>query len=895
MQSQDPNGSLEAVLDAVSFAARRIARTNSWEEVAEEVLERLGQAVGASRACIFQNVLAEDGGLLQDERFEWVARGVSTTIDDPDNHGWPYARGETRFAEVLAEGGVIQGPASTFSPEERASLIEEDILSMVLVPVFAGEGWWGYLGFDDCETERIWREVDIQVLRTAAETLGAAIERGGREKDFRQTEAKYHALVENIPAVVYIDAIDEVSTALYISPQVEQLLGYTAEERMANPALWVEHLHPDDRDRVLEESERTNKLGHPFAMAYRMITPAGQTVWVRDESVLIRDEEGRPLFWQGVMLNITEQKQAEEELRDSKEKYRNLIEQLPVIIYVDPLDENEKSIYVSPQVQGLLGCTSEQWMADSSWWHNHVHPEDEPRVWETYVKHRKSGEPLAQEYRMVRDDQRVVWIREQAALLRSADGEPRIIQGLMYDITEQKQAEEELAYVAKHDRLTGLPNRPMFEALLDLALARARRGDLAVAVLCLDLDNFKLVNDSLGHGAGDDLIRELSARLREAVRETDLIARQGGDEFLVLLADIESRERVPGPDVDNALLTSESVVTRIQQALSLPFQVADTEVFATASIGISLFPSLAPDTHSLLRQADAAMYRSKKAGPGGYAVFSSDAGDALDQLSFTTRLRKAVDAKLWTLYYQPLVELESGRMIGVEALLRWEDPNAGFIPPGEFIPLAEEMGLIVAIGDWVMEELFRQTRAWCDQGIDLEEISFNVSPIQLWQPGLARTIFGHLEANSIDAGRVVIEITESTVMTDPERAQQILWELHGRGLRLAIDDFGTGYSSLSRLKHMPVSILKIDRAFVKDVPEDPDAGRMVSAIVGIAESLDMRPLAEGVETAEQRRFLLERGCKLGQGYYFSRPVPASGIEEIHSRGGITLMADDTAP
>ena len=584
-----------------------------------------------------------------------------------------------------------------------------------------------------------------------------------------------------------------------------------------------------------------------------------------------------------------------QELHESQVKYRSLIEQLPAIIYIDPVDENEQSMYVSPQVEDILGCTPHQWFNDYSWWHSHVHPEDEPRVWKTYVEHRESGEALAHEYRMVRDDARVVWIREQASVLRSAEGDPLIIQGLMYDITEQKNAEEELAYAAQHDPLTGLPNRPMFEAMLDLALARARRGDLGVAVLCLDVDNFKLVNDSLGHAAGDELLQQLSERMRDGMRDTDLLARQGGDEFLVLLADIPSGTHPSGSGVDDVLLIAESVVTRIQDAFAAPFQVAHTEAFATASIGISLFPSLATDALSLLRQADAAMYSSKKTGPGGYAVFSTGAADAIDQLAFTTRLRKAVEAKVWSLHYQPLVELASGRMVGVEALLRWEDGDAGFIPPGDFIPLAEEMGLIVTIGDWVMEELFRQTKAWRDQGIELAEISFNISPRQLWEPDLVGTIFGHLDANSIDAGGVVVEITESTVMTDPEEAERLLWELHGRQLRLAIDDFGTGYSSLSRLKQMPVSILKIDRAFVKDLPDDHNAGRMVSAIIGLADSLEMRALAEGIETEAQRAFLLEKGCELGQGYYFSRPVPAEGIEEIHRRGGITVMADDTAP
>ncbi len=761
----------EAILQACTEAIELLGGAKSWREVAPEILRLLGAAAEADRVYLFENSTREDGELVQDECFEWTAPGISATIDDPGNHGWPYAQGMTRYPLVLGAGEVIHGPTSTFPEDEQADLRDEGILSVACVPVFAGGAWWGYVGFDDCSSERRWSTVEIAALRSGATAIGTAIHRERLDDERRRAEAFLRSHLEHLPAVTYIEVTSSTRALgydeAYISPQIETLLGYTPDEWVGDDdlSLWAEVIHPDDRERVEEIAVRTTGTGEPYLAEYRLKNKVtGEWVWVRDEAHLVTAEGVQP-YWHGVMV----------------------------------------------------------------------------------------------------------------------------------DITEQRKAEEQLAYVAQHDRLTDLPNRPMFEELLDMALARAQRGNLGVAVLFLDVDNFKLVNDSLGHAAGDELIRQLSARIRGALRETDLVARQGSDEFLVLLADVESDARAVRTDLDNTLLTARSVVIRIQDALTSPFQIAGTEVFASASIGVSMFPSSASDARSLLSQADSATYQSKKVGPGGYAVFSSEATDALGQLALTTRLRKAVDSRLWTLHYQPLVRADSGRMIGVEALLRWEDPIAGFIPPGEFIPLAEETGLIVAIGDWVMEELFRQAKVWHNRGIELEEISFNVSPRQLWQPDLVETIFRHLDASPVRANRVVVEITESTAMTDPERTQRILRELHGRGLRLAMDDFGTGYSSLSRLKEMPVSILKIDRAFVKDIPDDPDAMRMVTAIIGLAESLGMRPLAEGIETAEQQRFLIDKGCELAQGYYFSRPVPAAGIEEIHDRGGSTLMIDDTAP
>jgi diguanylate cyclase (GGDEF)-like protein len=459
---------------------------------------------------------------------------------------------------------------------------------------------------------------------------------------------------------------------------------------------------------------------------------------------------------------------------------------------------------------------------------------------------------------------------------------------------ERRDAEDQVAFMAHHDELTALPNRAMFEELLDLAIARARRNGQSVAVMFMDLDNFKLVNDTLGHAAGDQLLAGFAERLREATRDTDLVARQGGDEFLVLLADIDRQgEGSLAGATDNANLVTESVAVRIQQSLESPFVLAGEEFYASASIGISMFPADASDGRSLLKNADAAMYRSKKTAPGGYAMYSATAAEPGNKLSMTTRLRKAVESRNWILHYQPVVDLTSGDILAVEALLRWQDPNGGIIPPGDFIPLAEEMGLIVAIGDWVMEEIYRQQERWQRMGIDLD-IGFNVSPRQLWQPDIVDKVLRFLSSGEIDPAKFEIEITESSAMTDPEKTQRILWDLHARGLRLAIDDFGTGYSSLSRLKHMPVSTLKIDRSFVMDIPDDPDAGNMVTAVVALARSLGMTPLAEGIETEAQWRFLEAKGCKLGQGYFFSRPVPATEIEAMFERNGGPNLLDEVA-
>ena len=457
------------------------------------------------------------------------------------------------------------------------------------------------------------------------------------------------------------------------------------------------------------------------------------------------------------------------------------------------------------------------------------------------------------------------------------------------DITEGKNAEAQIAFLAYHDSLTGLPNRVLFEELLGISIARARRHDLGVGVIFLDLDNFKLVNDSLGHAAGDRMLQDLAGRLRECTRETDLVARQGGDEFLLLLSDLERGAGGSLPRGDAAMLVAESVATRVHEALREPFDLDGTEFYASASLGISLFPHDAHDAGALLRNADTAMYQSKRNAPGGYVLFSNDDDDPMEMLALTTRLRRAVDNQNWVLHYQPILDLGDSTVKGVEALIRWQDPTCGIVPPGEFIPLAEEMGLIEAIGDWVLDEFISQHAAWRAQGLDLE-ISFNLSPRQLWSPDLSEHILGRLRAAGLDPGRVVVEITESTAMADPDRTQRILAELHAWGLSLAIDDFGTGYSSLARLKHMPVDILKIDQSFVRDVDRDRDLAGMVRAMIQLAQSLGMTPLAEGIETRGEYEFLRANGCRLAQGFLFSRPVPGAEIPAL-TQGRLTPDLD----
>ena len=560
-------------------------------------------------------------------------------------------------------------------------------------------------------------------------------------------------------------------------------------------------------------------------------------------------------------------REAEAALTEAETRYRGLVEQIPAVVYAD---DGEITTYVSPQIQQILGVSPDAYRQDPDMWLRMVHPDDRAQVEaESEAFLAGAGRDLT-DYRMVRPDGRIVWVRDRAFAFRDDEGQVVWEHGLLFDVTELKEAEARVAEMAFYDRLTGLANRVLFEETLALAVERAKRNETFLAVLFFDLDNFKLVNDSLGHHAGDALLTQIAGRLQGCTRDTDLVARQGGDEFLILVADLDA-------DVaDDAIRT---VARRVNDAMLKPFDVQNVEFHARGSMGISVYPRDAGDTVELLKNADIAMYRAKRLEPGGFLFFAADDDDPVERLSFATRLRRAVDDENWVLHYQPVVDLADGRIVGAEALIRWRDASGGMVPPGEFISVAEELGLIEAIGEWVTDEVARQHREWSEGGLDLG-LSFNVSPRQLWTPRFAERLLERIQAAGVEPSSMMAEITESSAMADPDRTQRVLQALHSWGLRLAIDDFGTGYSSLSRLQHMPVQVLKIDREFTRGVDRDVRLAGMVRAMVQVAVSLDMTPLAIGIETEDEYHYLRSIGCTLGQGFWFAHPMPADQLHAL---------------
>jgi diguanylate cyclase (GGDEF)-like protein/PAS domain S-box-containing protein len=689
----------------------------------------------------------------------------------------------------------------------------------------------------------------------------------------RQSEERFRALVQNASDLILI--LEPAGDVRYVSPSIRRILGWTSE-KVVDTAVF-DWACPDDVSKMQSVLSRCLKTPNRTARTELRLLHADQS-WRRVE--LIGNNLLDEPTVEGIVFNardITERERAKTRLHEAEAKYRSLVEQIPAVIYMDDVDEANSALYRSPFVEQMLGYAPEEFLSMS--WKDILHPDDRERVLSENARTNETGEPFRIEYRMVAKQGRVVWVRDEAMLVRDGSGMPLYWQGVFMDITERKELEDQLTYQAFHDPLTGLPNRTLFMDRLRRALARvARRDGQEVALLFLDLDDFKVVNDSLGHKAGDQLLIAVADRLLACVRTADTVARLGGDEFTLLI------------EGDAHAQAATHLAERISEELRAPFIIDGHEVFVTASIGISLGVSGDEQAEDFLRSADVAMYEAKNRGKARHEVFDvhMDAR-AIKRLQLESEMRHALGKGEFRVYYQPLVTLRTGSITEVEALVRWEHPRRGLLRPDEFIPLAEQTGLIVPIGHQVLEEACRQARSWLEDGsIQDLVVSVNLSPKQLQHPALVKDISRTLKKCKLDPHNLKLEITESVVMEDADSNIAVLRKLRGLGIQLAIDDFGTGYSSLSYLKNLPVHMLKIDRSFVGGLGRIPEDTAIVRATVAFARSMGMSVTAEGIETSEQLAYVRALDCDLGQGYYLSRPLPSDTIAELLAAGALPL-------
>lgn len=681
-------------------------------------------------------------------------------------------------------------------------------------------------------------------------------ERKRVEATIRENEERYRDLFENANDLIYTHDLQGNFTS--INRAGEKITGYTRDEAVQMHVSQV--VAPD----FLEQAKRmiASKIDGDSATAYELeiISKGGQRVSLELSTRLIY-LDGKPIGIQGIGRDITERRRVDEALKASEQRYRQLGEGILHQIWTARPDGLLD--YVNRRTLEYFDRTREEMIGDG--WRHMVHPDDLDESLKRWTTALKTGESYETEFRLRRHDGQYRWHVAKATAGRDSFGNINKWFGTNTDIHEQKESEEKLNYYARHDSLTDLPNRPEFMNHLRLAIQRCSENPEArFAVLFLDLDRFKVINDSLGHSVGDKLLIAISGRLKATLRPGDVVARLGGDEFTILLNRTGSEHDVA------------QVVERIQTRIAEPFLIDNYEVFTTASVGIILSDEFARGADDYLRDADAAMYRAKAAGKARYEIFDSEMHvENLNLLQVETDLRHALERDEFEVQYQPIVDLATGVVREFEALIRWRHPINGLVPPADFIEVAEETGLIVPIGMWILETACRQIGEWQENCADRLSVSVNLSARQLMHPSLVQQVEAILAESKLNPWQLKLEVTESTVMEYSEKAQDVLDRLDRLGVHLSTDDFGTGYSSLSYLQSFPFDRLKIDRSFIDKIGKNKKSDAIVKTILMLGSNLGMEVVAEGIETVGQLEFLQELGCQFGQGYYFSRPVDSS--------------------
>lgn len=573
-----------------------------------------------------------------------------------------------------------------------------------------------------------------------------------------------------------------------------------------------------------------------------------------------------------------------EDARRSEARFRNVVNTVPDILYSASLPDF-KTEFISPSVERILGTAAEEFLSNPGLWRTLIHDDDIKRVEETIDENLQGSERYSVEYRSWNPDRtRFFWFEDRGRIERNDDGEPLAITGSVSDVTARKQAENRLAFLAFHDRLTGLPNRVgLLEELKKwLDDPNAASGIL----LYCDLDRFHLINDIHGHESGNNLLIETARRLEDVLPEETVLSRIGADEFVAFIPLLDrGPDAAPVDDDDNATRKRLETLARdyslkIMAAFRSPFSLRDQRSYLSTTIGIGLLTQDITDGRTLLKNAHRALAHAKEMGPSNFAFYAGELAQRQQRrLSLQSRIHRALDREEFTLHYQPLIDLQDGTIVGAEALLRWTTEEGDRISPGEFIPVAEDSGLIIPLGDWVLHQACRDLRAWLDDGLDLK-IALNLSPHQFFHIDIVNAVLSAVRDADLSPHQVELELTESAMLIDPEETAEVLNRLQDAGFSIAIDDFGTGYSSLERLKQLPVETLKIDRSFVCDLPGDTRDTSIVRSVVTLSKNFGMNSLAEGIETEAQWYSLRDMGCPYGQGYYFSRPLPADEFRAL---------------
>lgn len=672
-------------------------------------------------------------------------------------------------------------------------------------------------------------------------------------------------LVNNLEGMIFRCRMDENWTMLFVSSGCRQLTGYQPADLALNHRISYEQLtHEEDRAAVRQVVEGAVARGLRYRVEYRIIRADGSVVWVAERGAQVSDENGGVVL-EGFIEDITEQKQAQNDLASTEARYRSIFENSSEGIFQTTVDGHY--LNANPALARIYGYDTPAELVSAL--QNigsqlYVDPVSRQRFQQIMTE---KGAVHGFEAQVRRHDGAIIWIAENARAVHGHQGEFLYYEGTVQDITETKRYQEQLEHQASHDMLTGLPNRTLFADRLKQSIHQADRNGYFAVVAFIDLDNFKYINDSLGHKAGDELLVEIASRLKGALRGGDTVARYGGDEFVLILNNHYQISSVV------------KVIDRVLAEIRRPLTLASQELCVTCSIGLSLYPSDGDDPLALIQHADAAMYLAKESGRNNYQFFTRRLNEmAVERVTLEGSLRRALERDELKVFYQPKVDA-AGYPLGVEALLRWHSSEHGLVVPDRFIGLAEDTGLIEPITEFVLRTACQQAVAWRLAGFPAMQMAVNLSARSLKQPDLVDRVMTILQETGLPPEQLELELTESMLIDDVEQSIDVLSALKAKGILLAIDDFGTGYSSLSYLQRFPVDVLKIDRTFVRNLELHPSDTDITKLIILLGHSLKLKVVAEGVETENQRDHLEALGCDEFQGYLFARPMGPGDLQK----------------
>jgi diguanylate cyclase (GGDEF)-like protein/PAS domain S-box-containing protein len=799
-------------------------------------------------------------------------------IGDPRVHdqAWAAREGMVAFAgyPLTLEQQVV-GVMAIFS---RKPLSEHTLKAMASVANGIGLGIQRKRAESELkqardELEMRVRDRTIELAKANQELQKEIVDRQQAEIFLRQSQRQLAILIDSLPGIVFSRVNDSQWSPRYLSEGCLNLTEYSSEELVRDGLTSYNGItHPEDLAKILATINDAIAQKKSYVVEYRIQTKSGQQKWLWEKGKGVFASNGEVFSLEGFITDITERKQAEEALLDSESKLRLALAGAKMGTWDLNLQSYEFSY--SERLKQIFGLPANVERPNYKDFLSVVHPRDREIIHQAFTRAIEGDKSEGIEFRILQRDGTTRWVWSKGQDQFDEQGNAIRTIGVAMDITERKQSEDRLLHDALHDPLTDLPNRTLFLDRLERAIHRVKRySGFSFAVLFLDLDRFKIVNDSLGHVAGDRLLMAVAQKLQARLRMGDTVARLGGDEFVILLENLR--------DFNDATRAAE----RIQQDLSAPFDLDGNEVFMSVSIGIALSHGVDEQPDSFLRNADIAMYRAKSLGKARYAIYTPGMHEqARSRLRLETDLRRAIERQELQLYYQPIVLLATSQIVGFEALVRWHHPKQGLLSPGAFISLAEETGLIVPLGRWVLYEACRQLRQWQLQLSSPLTVSVNISAKQFGQSDLIEQVQQILQETQLNPGSLKLEITESVLMDNSETATSMLLQLKALGVQLYMDDFGTGYSSLSYLHRFPVDVLKIDRSFInlmgKSSEGDLEGIPIVQTILTLAQNLGMNVIAEGVEKTEQLAQLQKLKCIYGQGYLFSPPLASQSAESL---------------